>query len=256
LIRLIIAGAKLQAVMLCRSPADLVSLLAAPLFTLVFVAIILHAGRSDLVGYAVLGPTVIAIWSMALNVSGNLIESDRQDGLIEPTIATPGQLAPLVSGRILTNTLVSLLALPESMLIVRYALAIPLHVRHILLLTITMLVTAVATTATATALSVVFFIARSARIFQNSMSYPFYILSGAVVPTNLLPNWLHPLTEAVFLSWAVGLMRDSLTEVNIADPIYRLVMLTALGALAYCLGLCLMASTLRKMRNEGTAGHA
>lgn len=252
---LFLAGARLQALMLRRSPADLMALLITPMFTLTFVAIIVHAGRRDLVAYAVLGPTVIAIWSMALNVSGSVIESDRYEGMLEPTLATPAQLAPLTSGRILTSTLVSLLALPESMLIVRYVLGIPLQIRHIPLLAITMLATAVATAATSTALSVLFFIARSARIFQNSISYPFYILSGAVVPIDLLPGWLHPLTKLVFLSWAIGLMRSSLTEAPAVHPVYSLVVLTALGALAYCLGLCLMACALRRMRNEGTVGH-
>lgn len=255
MIKTLVAGMRFQAALMRRSPADLMFLLTTPLFAVVFAAIMEQAGRPDLTPYAVLGTTVISLWSVALNVSGDVIDSDRGNGTLEAATAAPASLAVLVSGRVATVTLFSLIPLAESIAAVRVAFRTSLPVPHAAAFIVMLLVTAAAMAATATAMSSVFVIARSARTFQNALSYPFYILSGAIVPTSLLPGWLQPLTRIVFLSWSAGLMRDALRRAPIPDFLPRLAIIAALGAAAYGAGLLLMASMLRRMRETGTAGY-
>jgi ABC-2 type transport system permease protein len=251
-----LAGLRFQAVILRRSPAELMALLSTPLFTLAFAAIVVHAGALDLTPYAIVGPTVIAVWTMALNVSGDIVDSERHNGTFEPSLATPASLIVLVLGRITTVTLVSLLSLLESALIVRLAFGIAVHIAHPSLFAITIFLTAAAMAGTATAFSAIFVLARSARTFQNSLSYPIYLLSGAMIPPALLPGWLRPATRVVFLSWSTGLMRDALRAAPAPDVPGRLAVIAVLGVLGYVAGLWLLSSVLRRMRAAGTVGYA
>lgn len=252
----ILTGARFEAITLRHSPADLMMLLTAPLFTLAFVAIMVHAGRPDLVPYAVLGPAVMAIWGMALNVSGDVIATERQSGVLEAILTTPVSLTALVFGRIVTVTLVSMLSLAESVVVVWFAFGIRIPVPHGVIFALTLLATAIAMAGTATGMSALFVIARSARTFQNALSYPFYLLSGAVVPASLLPGWLQPFTRAVFLSWSADLMRAALQSPPVSDFLPRLAIVLALGVLGYTGGLWLMAKVLHRLRATGTIGYA
>jgi ABC-2 type transport system permease protein len=254
LTRVFLAGLRFQALILRRSPAELIALLTTPLFTLAFAAIIVHAGQQDLAPYAIVGPAVMAIWSMALNVSGDIVDSERHNGTLEATLTTPVSLIVLVLGRITAVTLVSLLSLAESTLIAWMAFGLTIHFPHPGLFALTVALTAAATAGTATAFSGLFVLARSARIFQNSLAYPIYLLSGAMIPPALLPAWLRPITQIMFLSWSTGLMRDAMRTAPAPGAAGRLAVIAALGAVAYTAGVWLLARVLRRVRTAGTVG--
>ncbi len=251
-----LAGMRFQAELLRRSWPDMMALLLAPIFTVAFISIMLYAHRPDLTTYAVLGPSVIAIWSMALSVSGEVLDSERHNGTFEATLTTPVSLPALVLGRTTTVTLVSLLSLAESVLVARVLFDITVGIPHDVVFAATILATALAMAGTATAMCALFVTSRSARTFQNSLSYPFYLLSGAVVPPALLPAWLQPVTRIVFLSWSTDLLRAALNTTPVPHLLPRLGMIVLLGALGYTGGLWLMRTVLRRMRSTGSVSLA
>lgn len=251
-----LAGARFQALLLRRSPAELMALFTVPFFSLAFAAIVIHAGRADLAPYAVLGPAVIAIWGMALNVSGDIIDSERFNATFEATLATPASVALLILGRVSTVTLVSLISIPESAGIAWAAFGVRLRLADPALFAVTLLLTAIATVGAASSFASLFVLARSARTFQNSLSYPFYILSGAVVPISLLPGWLQPATKIVFLSWSASLLRHALTGSSMSGQGFALAALTLLGVLSYVTSYWLMTVVLRRTRIAGTTDRA
>lgn len=256
MIRIFLAGAGLQLAVLRRSLPDLMSLLTAPLFTIAFIAIMLHAGRSDLTAYAVIGPSVMAIWNMALSVSGDVIDSERHNNIFETTLTTPAPLIVLVLGRIATVTLVSLLSLPESIIVARLLFGIRVQIYHPALFVVVLIATTIAAAGTATTMAAVFVLARSARTFQNSISYPFYLLSGAIVPSTLLPTWLHPVADVVFLSWSTDLFRAALNQASASNVARDLLLIMVLGAAGYAAGIRLMSGILRRVRTDGTVSYA
>jgi ABC-2 type transport system permease protein len=101
-------------------------------------------------------------------------------------------------------------------------------------------------------LSPLFILMPSARIIQNSLSYPFYLLGGVVVPVSLLPQWIQPLSRFVFLSWASDLLRDSLDPGPLDATASRLSALVALGVAAQVLGVVLLRRVLVQVRTTGT----
>lgn len=230
-------------------------LVTVPLFAVTFLAIVRHAGRDDLTGYAVMAPVLIALWQLSLLDSGEVIAEDRWQGVLEAVIAAPANIALVVIGRIFTVTAVSLIAFAEVWLVARVLFRVPIVVHHPVVFTLTLAASVVAMAGTALIMAGLFVLARSARTFQNSLSYPFYVLGGVLVPVSFLPDWLEPLSTAVFLSWSADLLRDSLEPGAVSNSAARVTMILALGAAGAVIGGVLLGRILLRVRRDGSLAH-
>ncbi|MCI3934358.1 ABC transporter permease [Streptomyces sp. AN091965] len=239
-----------------RSLGNFQVLITVPLYTVVLLSMADHADRAGLMSYAVLAPAFIAQWSMALFVAGDLVSQERQLGTLEAIVTTPASFATLVVGRISAIVTVSLLAFGESVVVARLLFGVSLSVGHPWILLAGLVAGTFAMAGTAGIMATLFVLARSARTFQNSLSYPFYLLGGVLVPVALLPDWLQPLSRLVFLSWEADLLRAAMDP----DPVHhlpeRLGWIVVLGGLGHAATLLLMRSILRRVRSLGTLGYA
>jgi ABC-2 type transport system permease protein len=250
------AAFRLQAAIVVTDLDYLMPLVTVPMFTIVFLAIVQQAGRGDLAQYALLAPVLIALWQLSLFCSGEILAEDRWAGTLEPSLATPTAFPLLVFARILAVTLIAFLAVPEVLIAGRLFFGVSLHVRHLGTLLLTLVVTAFAVATTSLIMAALFVLTRSARTFQNSLSYPFYVLGGVFVPVAFLRAWLRPLSAAVFLSWSGDLLRASLSPGPVHRLAFRLAMVVALGAAALAIGTFALERILRKVKRDGTVGVA
>lgn len=256
MIGVLLGAARYQLLAFRHSPESLMALVNAPLLTVAFLSIMRHADRPDLEAYAVLAPAVITVWQMALLVSGEIIDFERHNGSLEALIAAPAPMGAMILGRVLTVTAVSLLSLVESAAVARLLFGVAPDLAHPGVFAAALGATALAMAGTAVAMAAVFVLHRSARTFQNSLSYPFYLLGGAMVPPVFLPEWLQPLSRAVFLSWSTDLFRDSLRAAPVPAVAWRIGMVLLLGAAAYGLGVWLLDRVLERVRRTGEVGYA
>lgn len=253
--RVLVAAVRLQLRIIRSDPDYVMPLVTVPLFTITFLAIVRHAGRDDLTGYAVMAPVLIALWQLSLLDSGEVIAEDRWQGVLEAVIAAPANIALVVVGRVFAVTAVSLLAFVEVWLVARVLFGVAIEIHHPLVFAATLAASVVAMSGTALIMAGLFVLARSARTFQNSLSYPFYVLGGVLVPVSFLPDWVEPLSSGVFLSWSADLLRDSLEPGPVADVPARVTMIVALGGAGAAVGSLLLRFILRRVRGTGTLAH-
>ena len=246
------AGFRLQVQLLRADPDLLLPLATAPVFAVVFLAIVEHAGRSDLVASAFVAPVLIALWSLAVMDSAEIVEADRLERVLEPLVSTPASLPAIVLGRIAALTAPAVLAFGEVWLVARLGFGAKVVFHHPWTFLAASVATALASAATAVVLASVFVLARSARTFQNALSFPFYVVGGVLAPVSLLPHWLRPLSSAVYLSWSADLMRDALAPASVERVAPRLAAILGLAAAAFALGTLLFALVLRRLRVDGT----
>lgn len=254
--RAAVAAFRVQLLLVRRSVGDLRVLFTVPLYTLIFLAIAEVSGDRSLTAYAVLAPGLISLWSMMLLAAGDLIGQDRSAGRLEAVVSTPAPLFTVVTARLAAVAAVSLLSLAESWAVARWAFEVHVSIVHPWVFCAGLLATAFAMTGTATAMACAFVLSRSARIFQNSLSYPVYLLGGVLVPVSALPEWLQPVSRLVFLTWSGGLLRDSLAAPAVPDPAGRLLAALALGLVGFGAGAWLMRNVLVRVRATGTMGLA
>jgi ABC-2 type transport system permease protein len=248
------AEVRYQLKTLWRTPDRMLPLAMVPLFTAAFLTIMTNSGRRDLAASAVIGASIIGIWSSAVYIAGDVIEDERWLGTLEDIVASPAPLSAVVLGRIGTVTAVSFIGLLESTLVAKYCYGLQIHVYHKVLFAATLLCAWAAMAGTALIMSGLFVLTRSIRTFQNSLTYPFYLLSGAVAPVSLLPGWLRPFSKAVFLSWAADLLRVCMRPGPAHGVVPRLCVILALGGVGLGFGLWSITLILRRIRHLGTIG--
>ncbi len=115
-----------------------------------------------------------------------------------------------------------------------------------------LLLSAAAMAGTASCVSALFVLAPSARILQNTLSFPFFLLSGVLVPISYLPGWLQPASKAVFLSWSANLLRAAVSPGSARDTTGGLLAVLLLGLAGYAVGTLLIDRILRRARVTGT----
>ena len=253
-VRVVVAAAVLQSRTLWRHPADLFIVWLVPLQTLGYLAIFRSAGRSDLDEYAVLAPAVIVLWQLALQLSGEVIANERDNQSLESLVAAPARLDLVLIGRVAVITVISWLALPLAAITGWLFFGVVPRVAAPLVFAASFLAMSLATVATALVFAVFFVNSRSPRIFQNSMSYPFFVLGGVLVPIAMYPEWVRAAAAGVYLSWSSDLLRAAVSGEGLAGWGWRVLIVLALGAVAYVAARVLLALTLRNARREGKLG--
>jgi ABC-2 type transport system permease protein len=250
--RTFVAGFRHQLRVIASDPDYVMPLITVPMFTLTFLAIVRHAGREDLTSYALLAPVLIALWALSLFSSGEVVAEDRWEGTLEPAIAAPASFAIVVLGRILGVTAVALISFAEVAVAAWLAFGVVVEVHHPVAFALTLAATAFAVSGTAVIMAALFVLSRSPRTFQNSLSFPFYVLGGVLVPVAFLPDWLEPLSRFVFLSWAADLLRASLAPEPVDDLATRLAAVVGLGAAGFAIGALLLRWILVRVRRDGS----
>jgi ABC-2 type transport system permease protein len=254
-VRAFLAAARFQ-LELMRSNRDYwLVLVTTPFFAVIFLGITRHAGRDDLSAAAMLAPILIALWSMALFVAGEVIDTDRWYGTLESIVAAPVGLTILVLGRVAAVTAVSLLSVGEVFLVGQLGFGVRVVPHHPGPFMLALLATGLAMTGTSVAMAGLFVTTRTARTFQNSSSFPFYVLGGVLVPVSFLPGWLQPVSKLVFLSWSADLLRDSLGPAPVDQVPLRLGAIAALGVAGFMLGHYLIERLLWRVRGLGSLSY-
>lgn len=248
------AGTRLQLALVRRTPAQLLILISAPLFTTIFLSLAVREGATSRVAAAVIGPGLMSIWLISLDVAASVLNEDRFGGRLELFLSTPASLSLVVLGRILAVSVVGMLAFAESWLITRIAFGVVVPVRHPALVVVALVVMVLSSSFTATLLASAFALSRSLHVYQNAMSYPIYILGGVVVPLSVLPGWIHPLSKVVYLSWSADLLRNSMTAAQVPDAGMDVAMALGLGVLALAVAVVLTRRILDLLRYSATAG--
>jgi ABC-2 type transport system permease protein len=249
-----LAAVLAQARMSTRSFEDLMPVLTMPLFALVFLAIFVHSGRSDLAGYAMVAPLLMTVAQMGFFVASEVITNDRDEDLLELLVASPTPLSATLWPRILLLNALGLVGFAETWAITVGVFGLSVEFHHPWIAVTTLVLTVCSSAGTALLMAALFCFGRSARTFQNSVTYPLYLIAGVLVPVHYLPVWLQPLSPFVFLYWAADLLRDALRPEDVSNLMWRFVALAGLGTIAGGIGAAILDRMLNRLRRDGALG--
>lgn len=252
----VLAGFRLQLWIFRRSLGDLSILIAVPFYLAIFLSITQSADRPDLHATAVLAPALAGMWTLALNQAGGITDGDRWQGTLEPLLATPASFAANVLGRTVAIGALGVVCFAESWVAAALLFGVQISIPHPVYFISCLVATCFAMFGTAALMTTLFTLARSSMIFQNSLSYPFYVLGGILVPVTFLPHWLYPVTRVFFLSWSADLFRATLATGAVSEPAEQLIVIVGLGAISLLLGFALSRRILRVIRARGSVGLA
>lgn len=205
------AFVQLQWLLLTRSPRLLATLFVVPLYAVVFFTTVRSYGAPELAGTVALTAFSMSMWSQAMFVAAEVVDNDRWDGTLEPSLLTPNAYVRSLVTRVCTITALSVPVLVEVIAIGRVGFGFPLPVhRPVIALTATLLLV-VGTAGSALLVSALMIIVPVGRLLQNALTYPFYILGGLVLPVTSLPAPVEWVARLFFLSHGAQLLRDAMS---------------------------------------------
>jgi ABC-2 type transport system permease protein len=247
-------GARFQLALLRRTPQQLIALAAAPVTALVLVAIVDSAGRRDLSTAAIIAPGLMTMWTMTLFSAGEALEVERQAGTLEPLLATPAPLFGLVLGRVVVTSAVGAVGFVECWLVGWALVGTPAVPERLAFFALGLVLTTLAMAAWGSVLAPLYLLARSARTFQNSLSFPLFLLGGVLVPIDLYPKWAQPVCRLVFLTWSAEVLRDG-AGVRPASA-WAVPLLVVTGSAGLAVGAWMTGRLVLVGRRDGRLGHA
>ena len=256
LVRVLIGSMRAQLQMTRQDIEDLFPLITMPLFSLVFIAILVHSGRTDLAGYALVAPMLMTVGQMGFFVASELVVRERFGETLELVVATPAPFFLVLVPRIAVLTSLGLLGFAEAWLIARVVFGLQVTIHHPGVFAAAMLLTTFAATGTSVVTAALFCLGTSVRTFQNSINYPLYLLGGVLVPVTFLPDWVQPFSRLVYFYWSANLLRDSMQAVAPENVLLRLSAIFILGTGGAIGGGVLLRRMLDHLRHEGTLGLA
>lgn len=248
--RTVWAGFRLELKVFRTSLGELAIVLAIPFLVVIFFSITRAAGRTDLDVVSLSAPCLAGSWTLGLVFASGLVEGDRFQGVVEATRASPAHTSQLVFGRCLGIGLCSAAGFVEAIVTAELLFQPRLPDVRAGFVVATAATVSFAVTGFASLLTGVISVLRSTMTLQNVLGYPVYLLGGIFAPTSALPDWLHPLSRMVYLSWASDAMRWGLGAAG-PRPLGALAMVVLLGVTALVLGLSLEQRVRTRLRRTG-----
>jgi ABC-2 type transport system permease protein len=245
------AGFRLELSIIRSQPDALMPLFLAPLFAIIFMAIVRQSGRDDLQPDALMAPVLMTLLWVALQHAGTMMAGDRWQALLEPMVAAPTSVATFLFGRIMALMGFGLLSFLEVWAVGRLVFGVSFPFEHPFELFVTLGLTALTMGGLAVAFAALLVMTRNAYTFTNSASFPLYVLGAVFVPVTFLPDWIQPISTVFFVSWSSDLLRATLHEEPVEDFWERLGMIFFLGTVTFVIGRVILHFVLRRMRANG-----
>jgi ABC-2 type transport system permease protein len=165
--------------------------------------------RADALVYAAVGAGMLSIWSTTLIGSGQALTLLRTAGLLELLVAAPVPFGFVLAPITVATATVGLYALVSTLAWGWLLFDIPIRPEHPGLLAVALVVTVFGLGMLGMVFASVLVRVRYANALTNLFDYPVWLLSGMLVPVELLPGWARPLSWLLPPTWGVRAIRES-----------------------------------------------
>ncbi len=230
------------------------SIIAPFIFTTVTLFLFRHAG-GDLLLYAVLGGGVLGMWGNTIHSSSWSIGYDRMNGTLEAIMVTPAPLSSVVFGRCLWNSFLGLLNALAVFLVAQFAFGIDVTIQNPVGFIIALTATLLSLSVLGMVFGAFYVVTRASSAFFQILEFPIYVLSGAVFPLIILPEWSRPLSYVIPATWGAEALKISTLSSydSLGIGYYGALGMTVLTTVAFLLlSLWLFTHLERRAKVNGT----
>jgi ABC-2 type transport system permease protein len=184
----------------------------SPLFNvLIAYYLFRRSGLPNFGEHVVVGSALMTLWGTILWSSATDIQREKWMGTFELLLISPVPFPRILLGKILGNTLLSMLSVVLSYAYGFVLLGVRLTVAHPLQLAATFAAAIFAFVGFALMLALLFTLSRQANAVANALGYPIFLVSGLLFPLTALPGWAVGLGLLMPLAWAREAMRWATT---------------------------------------------
>ena len=208
-----------------------------------------NSGQENFGVYVILGAGLMGLWSCICFSSAGDVNRERWSGTLSMIFASPAGFQLIIFGKILGNTLLSLLTLLLSYVTAKILYGVSISVAYPLYTALAMGCAVVCFIVFSTLIAYLLTLSRKTQLYMNLIDIPVILLCGFVFPVDFLPRWIQPLSNALPPTWAVRLLRLSLDltgAVEFWHTLGTLTMVTVLYGVVSALLYIIIDKQIRK----------
>ena len=208
-------------------------LIANPILnTILLYEMFRNSGEENFVSYVILGAGLMGIWSCICFSSAGDINRERYSGTLSLVFAAPAGFSKIVLGKILGNTVLSLVTLVISLATAVIIYQTPVVLRSPGYFIIAFGAMILSFVVISSILACLLTLSRRTTLYMNCIEIPFILLCGLSFPIDILPQWIRPFSYLLAPTWAVELLRMSVSGVEDASSFWeKLVVLVVLSVI-------------------------
>ena len=220
-------------------------LLANPIVnTVLMYEMFQSAGQENFTTYVILGAGLMGLWSCICFSSAGDINRERFCGTLPLIFSTPARFSSIILGKIVGNTLLSLITLILSFLTALLLYGIWPEVQSPGFLMLSLFAAILCFVSISSIIAYLLTLSRKTQLYMNCIEIPVILLCGFAFPLEVLPRWIQPLSFALSPTWAVKLIRMSVGGVADAAAYWTTLGILAAMTAAYTLAGALLARAI------------
>lgn len=175
-----------------------------------------NSGQANFGTYVILGAGLMGLWSCICFSSAGDINRERWSGTLPMIFAAPAGFPLIIFGKILGNTLLSLLTLLLSFVTAKVLYRANLNLYHPSHTLFALACAVVCFIVFSTLIAYLLTLSRKTTLYMNLIEIPIVLLCGFVFPVEFLPRWVRLVSYVLPPTWAVKLLRLSLEQTGMA----------------------------------------
>jgi ABC-2 type transport system permease protein len=166
-------------------------------------------GDPDAMQYAGLGAAIMGMWTCQGVIASSLLTRERWAGTLELLVAAPTPLSRVLVPITMALSTIGLYCVVATILWERWVFGLRLQIASWPLFVLSVLMAALTLALFGFFLSVTAVRYRTSWSLGAALEYPGWLLCGFLVPVELLPDWIHPLSWSIPTTWAMAAVRES-----------------------------------------------
>ena len=173
-----------------------------------------NSGEENFMAYVVLGAGLMGLWNCICFSSAGDINRERYSGTLALIFAAPASFPMIILGKIIGNTLMSLLTLGISLATATILFRIPLTLESPLYFLLALVVAVVSFVVISSVVACILTLSRKTELYMNLIEIPLILLCGFVFPVTVLPHAIRFVSYGLSPTYAVELLRMSVWGVE------------------------------------------
>lgn len=236
-----------------RTQRSLVLIIIGIVQPAIFLAITLLARRTGSqvqAGALALGISLVGLWGATIWQTGFVLQNERVEGTLARVLSHPASFGAVLGGKAAASTIRSVLFVVPTIAITMLIAGETFPVENPGAMVVAALAVVVSAAIFGLLVSCLFVLTRAAYRIAEAATYPVFILGGLVVPLQLLPGWLQPVSWIVSLHWGAELLKAA--AAGVPPPGNAWLMLGVTTAAYGLIAAWLFERMVNRVRRDGT----
>jgi len=166
----------------------------------------------DFMTYVIVGAGLSSLWECICFSSIGDINRERWYGTLPIIFCAPASFDLIILGKIIGNTVLSMATLCITILTAKILFGESIQIANILCFLLAFILAICTFVVISQVFAYLLALSRKTTLYMNCLSIPIALVCGFVIPVELLPKWILPISYSLPMTWVVKLIRGTFDE--------------------------------------------